>query len=331
MKQPSLSILMNNYNDAKVMKRQLDSVFEQSELLHEVIIVDDGSTDNSMEIFNEYKVKYPKLRIVENGQNKGIMYSANKGLELATGDFIYWAAMDDWIQPGFVKGILSALSLYPDVNLCCFDSAVFDDGSDEIQVNRLLPVEKVLKFSSEEIADVILEKDFIIVGHASVVRREAMLKAGGLLPELKWYCDWFAQYVVAFRGSVSYIPKALTALRLDPKSYSGSINNASGEKQTVIYQMMKYLFSEKYKDAIPFFTRSQLFFKVFGRQALRVIRKNKEFKQLVVKGSAQIIWMNSIKSSLGCICPSWLKSFLKSLRTKIRVLKFNRNLLKKGI
>lgn len=80
-------------NNNTLLKRALDSILNQSYPYFELIVINDGSTDNTLEILKEYQEKDNRIHIINNKTNKGIVYALNQGLNTATG--VYIARMDD--------------------------------------------------------------------------------------------------------------------------------------------------------------------------------------------------------------------------------------------
>lgn len=88
---PKISVIMPLYNAEQYVKKAIGSILQQSYKDFELLIIDDCSTDNTLEVVSS--IKNPKIKIVSNEKNKGIAYSRNKGLDLAESEYI--ALMDD--------------------------------------------------------------------------------------------------------------------------------------------------------------------------------------------------------------------------------------------
>lgn len=91
------SIIVPVYNSAKYLQKCLDSLCNQTHTDYEIICVNDGSTDNSLSILEEYKSKYSQLRFY-NQENKGVSAARNLGLKVANGDYIMFCDSDDWYE-----------------------------------------------------------------------------------------------------------------------------------------------------------------------------------------------------------------------------------------
>lgn len=102
-----LSIIIPVYNASKLLERCLDSIFEQkTKYSYEVILIDDGSTDNSIEIIKERKE--PNI-IFYQQQNSGPSIARNKGVELAKGDYCAYLDADDYWMQGFIEKTITFL------------------------------------------------------------------------------------------------------------------------------------------------------------------------------------------------------------------------------
>lgn len=96
IKMKQVSIIIPIYNVEKYLKQCLDSLYPQTTPSMEVILVNDGSTDKSLEICKEYKEKYPSTIII-NKENGGLSDARNAGTAIATGKYIYYLDSDDWL------------------------------------------------------------------------------------------------------------------------------------------------------------------------------------------------------------------------------------------
>ena len=114
-----LSIIVPVYNSEKYLKKCLNSILTQNYPDLELIIINDGSTDNSNKIISKYKELYPKKVIVINQKNHGQAYTRNKGLEIATGNLITFVDSDDYILPNTYKKMISLmLEKESDIVIC---------------------------------------------------------------------------------------------------------------------------------------------------------------------------------------------------------------------
>ena len=96
-----ITVLMPVYNGEKYLREAIDSIFNQTFTDFEFLIVDDGSTDNSVEIINSYQNS--RINLVKNDKNEGLVYTLNRGLSLAKGEYIARMDCDDISLPERLK------------------------------------------------------------------------------------------------------------------------------------------------------------------------------------------------------------------------------------
>ena len=96
---PTVSILIPAYNASKYLSTALDSVLKQTMSDWEAIVVDDGSTDETVSILKDYAARDSRVRVIFNETNRGIMYSRWRGLQEATGNYIMFLDSDDLLVP----------------------------------------------------------------------------------------------------------------------------------------------------------------------------------------------------------------------------------------
>src|SRR5580704_16204019 len=102
----TLSVILPNYNHARYLPRAIGAIAGQSRKPDEFIIIDDGSTDDSREVIAACQRDFPGLSVLFNPQNLGAIPTLQRGLEIARGKYIYFAAADDNILPGFFETAL---------------------------------------------------------------------------------------------------------------------------------------------------------------------------------------------------------------------------------
>ncbi len=106
---PKYSIIIPVYNVEKYIKRCLDSVFNQTEKDFEVIVVNDGTKDNSMDIVKNYNVK------IINQKNMGLSEARNNGVKNAKGEYLVFLDSDDYIEKDLLKELNKSLTNNPDI------------------------------------------------------------------------------------------------------------------------------------------------------------------------------------------------------------------------
>ena len=100
-----ISVIIPVYNTEKYLKRCFDSVIAQEYKDLELVIINDGSTDNSEQLINEYKTKYPELISYYNKENTGVADTRNFGIKKSKGEYIMFLDSDDYIDTALLKNL----------------------------------------------------------------------------------------------------------------------------------------------------------------------------------------------------------------------------------
>lgn len=127
---PKITVITPSYNQAQFLERTIKSIVEENYPNLEYIIIDAGSTDGSVDIIRKYE-KYITYWVSEpdNGQSHAI----NKGLKMATGDWVAWQNSDDIYYPGVFSAVASTAKSHPNVGLIIGDMNLIDEDDQLIR------------------------------------------------------------------------------------------------------------------------------------------------------------------------------------------------------
>lgn len=120
-----LSIIVPVYNVEKYLSRCIESILRQSFSDFELLLIDDGSTDESSEICDKYATEDARVKVVHK-KNGGVSTARNTGLDLATGQFIGFVDADDYVSKDMFGVLISALEEH-DAEVACCDLAFIDE------------------------------------------------------------------------------------------------------------------------------------------------------------------------------------------------------------
>lgn len=121
-----ISVIIPVYNVEAYLVECLDSVINQTYKELEIILVNDGSTDRSLDILEKYKAQHSNITII-NQENSGQSVARNKGIEVSTGDYIYFLDSDDYIELDTFEQLINAFN-DKDVDLIRFSAEAFTDN-----------------------------------------------------------------------------------------------------------------------------------------------------------------------------------------------------------
>lgn len=126
---PSVSILMPAYNAMPYLTEALDDLLAQTMGDFELVVVEDGSTDDTLATLRAYAARDGRLVILENEQNRGLVYSLNRGLERCRASLVARADADDRYAPDRLERQVAFMDAHPDVGLLsCAVTKMTEDG-----------------------------------------------------------------------------------------------------------------------------------------------------------------------------------------------------------
>jgi glycosyltransferase involved in cell wall biosynthesis len=321
LRRPTVSVIMANYNHARFLPIALQAILSQTWRPLEVLVFDDGSTDNSIEVIEQFAERDSIIRLIRNERNRGVAYSCNRGVAIASGEYLLFSAADDYIMPSFLERSLWLLGQYPQAGLSCCDSAALDENSGVMREYKANITEQPRYFLPGEVVELAKTKRFTVGSQANAVllKRSALgeLEEEGayFLSDLKSGCDFFPLNVIAFRYGICYVPETLAVFRLTPGSYSTS-NKKNG--QEICQRMLELIYLDKYKDVRPMFRDSELFYR-FEHNLILVVLANVRFRSILTLGVIGKALSLSIKRIVWEALPNSLRELCLTLRGRNRI------------
>ena len=204
MPEPLISVALCTYNGAKYIKEQLDSITCQTYRNLEIMIVDDGSSDGTLEIIKVYAAKDSRVRCFQNSLNLGFNKNFEKAIGLTSGDYIAISDQDDIWLPNKLQTLLDNIN----GNWLIFSNSCFI-GTTENK-GRLLN-----HFRLPDDFKGILLCNFV-TGHTALINRE-FLKYVLPFPQ-KGYYDWWMGFVAAYHHKLAFTDQVLTCYRVHHES-----------------------------------------------------------------------------------------------------------------
>lgn len=174
---PKITVYIPCHNYGKYVDRAIGSVLNQTTDDWELIVIDDGSTDDTPEVLSKYQGN-PKIRLVQQ-ENRGLNVSNNIAVRLALGKYIMRLDADDYLDENILVVLSSVLDRMPDVGLVYPDWYVVDDHEQIIEIVRRKKI-------GEE--DTIF--DLPAHGACTMVRREMFVEAGGYFEDFSCQDGW---------------------------------------------------------------------------------------------------------------------------------------------
>lgn len=220
---PLISVVIATYNGEKYIDKQIESILQQTHPNLEIIVVDDCSTDNTLNILKQYAVKDSRIKIYRNDSNLGYVKNFEKGLQLATGDFIAPSDQDDVWLPNKLEVLLNNIDKH-DIVYC--NSELIDSTGNSLHkklsdIKRLLSFDDCLTYAIGNTA----------AGHAMLIRKALVQKCFPfpvMIPH-----DYWLGFVATCSKPLKYIETPLVLYRQHTQNVFGAVKVAEGKRKKI--------------------------------------------------------------------------------------------------
>jgi glycosyltransferase involved in cell wall biosynthesis len=218
-----LSVVLTSYNYARFLPAALAALAAQTRRPDELIVIDDNSRDDSVTVIASFLGRFADARLVQNPDNLGTVANLNRGLELARGAVVFFAAADDITYPTLLERGMGLLEAHPEAALFSARSDIIDvEGAREGTLATAIPRREPGFIGPDAVARQLMCDDNWLTGNTTLYRRDALVAAGGFAAELGSFCDGYVSRLLALRQGACYSPEVLAAWRRHSGGYAWS-------------------------------------------------------------------------------------------------------------
>jgi glycosyltransferase involved in cell wall biosynthesis len=248
---PTLTVFLPNLNHGYCIGKAIEAILNQSFQPEEIIIVDDGSKDDSILVIQKYLKKHAHIRLICNTQRLGVIKNYSDVIKTVKTTHFYSAASDDTVAPGFFESAMKLAHEYPSVGI------IFGKMSTCDVLGRVLMTVEVERWTQPGYYS---PKQFM----EDFVSKESPLRAFGcstiynsnILRDIRperfenldhWY-DGFLGRVLGLRHGACYIPEILAYWTMRTGSMSQSVVHDKDKSERIIQASIKWMRSEEFSD-----------------------------------------------------------------------------------
>ena len=218
---PKLSVVIPSYQQGTFIERTIRSIVDQGYPNLELILMDGGSTDETMEIVGRYAQYFAH---VSSGPDGGQASAISKGFELATGDYISWLNSDDTYSPGALLKVGEYLAAHPMVRFVYGDMNLIDRHDD------LIAFKRSAKFSLG-----IMKYAFLTVPQMSAFwSRDLYNETNGVDPSLRFCMDYDLFVKMASRSAPVYINLSIGNFRIHSASKTTTLESVRQQEDEMV-------------------------------------------------------------------------------------------------
>lgn len=228
-----ISVIITTYNQPKMLKEAIESVFNQTAQPAEIVIVDDASTDETPQVIRRFAQRDNRLKYFRLPQNRGMQFTAQFGLSKSNSHYVAYLNHDDVWFPEHLELCLNALKEDEKV-VMAFGGYGLMDSAGHVLIGEVPEVEL-----SEHPLECLLLKDVIVQLPRAVFERQAVIEAGGIS---HWVGDWVLNCLLALKHPRGIVRVPRTTMYF--RSHSAQSFNRPGELRDALLAATEFIFAK---------------------------------------------------------------------------------------
>ena len=194
MSAPTLSVIMPNYNHGRYLAEAITGIATQSRLPDEFLILDDGSTDDSLQVVVPFVDRFRFIRVIRHERNLGVIVAHQRLFAEAQGDYVLAAAADDIRLPGFFERAMQMVDRFPEAGLVFGMVRMIDEEGGHLLMGEASRWREPLYADPQRFLHeyLLVERPSQSPCSGTIYRRSAIQEVGGYRAELGSWADTFA-------------------------------------------------------------------------------------------------------------------------------------------
>ncbi len=235
------SILVPVYNVEKYLEQCVDSLLSQTfKGCYEVILVDDGSTDNSGRICDDYSEKYPDIIKTVHKKNEGLVSAREHGIKNASGDYCLFVDSDDFVEKNLLECVSACIGNHPDTDMVIYSFRYYENGVKTERKRTVSDGEKIFDASNKkELYNMIITDNLVTALWIKAVKTDILKKDP--TDYTAYYDKNMAEdmfrsiHLLTAAEKVVYINEALYNYRTNNQSISKSFTPETIDRKNILY------------------------------------------------------------------------------------------------
>jgi len=290
---PLVTVITPAYNQGKFIRDTIESVLAQDYPNIELIVLNDGSTDETEAILKEYngRIKW------ETQKNMGQTPTINKGWKMGNGEIITWLNSDDTYLPGAVRKAVEYLAAHPETGVVYGETIHTKADGTPFGRSRTFPVFDYDKF--------VRECDNTIVQPSSFIRRSVIEKVGDLDPVFYYFMDWDLWIRAGLHFKINFIAEDMSTYRFHEESKTVAQSLKAAPELEYLYR--KFYSRNDLTESVKSYKKTAMM-NMYFRSAGYFIMGGAKMKV------RQMAWRALKSNPIGILKPSNLRKLIFCLR-----------------
>jgi glycosyltransferase involved in cell wall biosynthesis len=220
---PSVTLVIANFNHAQYLPESLGSIIAQTRAPDRVLIIDDASTDDSLNVIARFVNDNPSWKLIRHDQNVGVVPRQNEAIRLIDTDWIGFLGADDALHPTYLEKALAHAARFPQAGLICACTEIIGISQARALRPVILPERQATFVTPDYLLKLLRVGDNYHSGTVTLYRRTALTALGGFDEELGSFADGLRARELALRFGFFFVPEILGYWRIHELNYSTSM------------------------------------------------------------------------------------------------------------
>lgn len=239
-KKKTCAAIILNYNHGQYISNTLDCICNQAIPFDEILVIDDCSSDNSIDIINEFSLKHKNFSFIKNKENLGVIKNLNNATNLINSDYIYYVSSDDYYSKNITTIFKNSITKYPNIAMISGNVNRKEINSDKISKLRLPFSSKISVVCPNLYRKTAKKMAVTFFGGGNIIRKDLILGQGLFEDKLKWYADWYLYQMIGFNEKVSITRNIFMTHVICKNSYSSNSFNWNEQKE-ILFNFFKLI------------------------------------------------------------------------------------------
>lgn len=227
---PQFSVIMPLFNKERYVKKAIESVIAQTYRDFELIITDDGSTDNSLDVVRGLKIEDRRLKILTQS-NSGVAAARNNGVAKSKGEYVCFLDADDWWEPTFLKEMDRLIQEYPEAGLYATNYVYYKPEKTHVALK--------LERGYMNYPEAYLHGEMPVWTGAVCMPRKVFDEMGGFPVGIKLGEDFLLWAKTALHYKVAFCEKALAYYNNDVPASLRATRNVHAPEHNMLFNMQE--------------------------------------------------------------------------------------------
>lgn len=237
MKDNVISCIVPCYNCEIFISETVQSLINQTMKPQEIILVNDASTDNTLDILKVIESQYPNIvKVIDLEKNQGASYVRNYGVENAKGEYILFMDSDDIAETTLIEEYLYRLNKVngkiEDEYILCYSAYIQIDEKDK----QISDIVKGIQVEPEEILGYEFVRNYISTTSGILIKKDFFIKTGGFNEKIRYSEDWDLWLRLCKFGGFAYVDEPLIKIRRHGTNLSSRVDKMLGGEKLVLEQ-----------------------------------------------------------------------------------------------